>query len=83
MNCMIFKYFVDTVKKKTLECNVVVESDPNFFKTVLVHIISFDIEFLKNFVICDKFYKFVIVVDLIVLDVKFLEMFVIFKICLN
>ena len=80
---MIFKYFVDTVEKETLQCNVVIKSDPYFFKTVLIHIISFDIELLKNFIVCDEFYKFVIVVDLIVLDVKFLEMFVILEVCLD
>ena len=80
---MIFKYFVDTVEKETFQCYVVIESDPYFFKTVLIHIVSFDIELLKNFIVCDEFYKFVIVVDLIVLDVKFLEMFVILEVCLD
>ena len=80
---MIFKYFVDTVEKEALQCNVVIESDPDFFKTVFVHIISLDIELFKNLVISDKFNKFVIVVDLIVLNVKFLEMFVILEVRLD
>ena len=53
---LIFKHFINAIKNEIFQHDVVIESGPDLFKTMLVHVVSFDVERLERFVVCDELY---------------------------